>query len=73
MIDLVVTFALAYLFAGSLVWVAMDPNRFADYATNWSIKRYGRLPTKTFQVCAVMVLILFWPRVVIAGIRTVAR
>ena len=73
MIDLVVTFALGYLFAGSLIWVAMDPNRFADYVTRWWITRHGRLPGAAIQVCAVVIAILLWPRIAIAAVRQVAR
>ena len=71
MIDLLITALLCHLFVGAVVWMLMDPTRFADYVTRWWIRKHGELPTAAVQVCAVLVAIVLWPRIAIAAIRVV--
>jgi hypothetical protein len=73
MIDIVVTGLLSYLFAGAVVWMLMDPTRFADYVTRWWISKHGELPTAAVQVCAVLIAIVLWPRIAVAAVKQVAR
>ncbi len=53
---------LVYLLIGSMVWVLLDPARYADFVNAWWLKRHKELPGTAVQILAVFVVIAIWPR-----------
>ena len=64
-----VTAILVYLLVGSLIWMLMDPVKYADFMVSRYVQRNGKLPAAGFHVLAVMIAIVAWPRVLLELVR----
>lgn len=59
-----VAIALAWLLAGSVIWMLRDPQAITDTVLRGWVRRHHRLPPRGIVLAAHVIAILLWPRVV---------
>lgn len=58
-----VAIALAWLLAGSVIWMLRDPQSITDAVLRGWVRRHHRLPPRGIVLAAHVIAILLWPRV----------
>jgi hypothetical protein len=67
-----VTWLLAYLAIGALLWALNDPSSYLDFTIRYWIARRGIVPSRGMLLLSVAVAILMWPKAVVAIVSAVA-
>lgn len=69
MSDFVIGWLFGHLLIGSLVWMLWGGTAYTGFVISFYCQQHGRLPPRGYVAFAILVMILFWPKVAVAKFK----